>query len=107
MDFFKNKEIREAYGVCYSCQSPIFDPLWRQLILKDSDGESFPLNYHYFPPCFIRGDVQIPEHCEFEREGYGANKDIFQKYPFLDKELVKLDDTMDTLRKKSHLEDYR
>ena len=107
MKFFKNNDSKEAFGICYSCQSPIFDGIWRQLQLKDKHGEDFSLNYHYFPPCFVRGDVLIPENCEFLREGYGASKKLVSKYPFLDKELVNLDDKLDAYCKKSDLEDYR
>ena len=107
MKFFKNSNDREAFGLCYSCQSPIFDGMWRQLHLKDQQGKDFSLNYHYFPPCFVRGDVLIPENCEVRREGYGASKKLVSKYPFLDKELVNLDDKLDAKRRKSNLEDYR
>ena len=57
MRFFKNNDSKEAFGICYSCQTPIFDGIWRQLQLKDKHGEDFSLNYHYFPPCFVCGDV--------------------------------------------------
>ena len=112
MRFFTNNDKKEAFGICHSCQTPIFDGIWRQLQLKDQHGEDFSLNYHYFPPCFVRGDVLIPENCEFLREGYGASKSLASKslaskFPFLDKELVNLDDKLDTQRRKSSLEDYR
>ena len=67
MKFFKNNDSKEAFGICYSCQSPIFDGIWRQLQLKDKHGEDFSLNYHYFPPCFVRGDVLIPENCDINK----------------------------------------
>ena len=106
MRFFKNENNKEIFGICYSCQSPIFDGIWRQLHMKDKEGEDFSLNYHYFPPCFVRSDVLIPENCEVLREGYGASKKLVSQYHFLDKELVNLDDKLEANRRKSNLADY-
>ena len=52
MKFFKNNDKKEAFGLCYSCQSPIFDGM-EAITFERSNGEDFSLNYHYFPPCFV------------------------------------------------------
>lgn len=71
--------------ICYACESPIIGDISRKRVFKDSNGNTFELHYHYFPPCSKSN--KIPKNCECI--AYALNVPTKQLL-----ELMKIDDAI-------------
>lgn len=54
--------------ICYVCETEIRDlPIYRTIVFEDSNGDSFQLRSHYFPPCGL--SFKHPENCSLVGSG--------------------------------------